>query len=45
MTKNKIWIDEICKNSRYGLRGNIIAKHQSKFQEIIILETKDYGQA
>ncbi len=45
MTKNKIWIDEICKNSRYGLRGNIIAKHQSKFQEIIILETKDYGKA
>ena len=45
MTKNKIWIDEIYKNSRYGLKGEIIAKHNSKYQEIIILDTKDYGKA
>ena len=45
MTKNKIWIDEICNNSRYGLEGNIIAKCNSKYQEIIILETEEYGKA
>ncbi len=45
MTKNKIWIDEICNNSRYGLKGDIIVKHNSKYQEIIILETEEYGKA
>jgi len=45
MTQNKIWIDEICNNSRYGLQGEIIVKHNSKYQEIIILDTKDYGMA
>jgi len=45
MKINKIWIDEIHKDSRYGLEGNVIAKHNSQYQEIIILETKDYGKA
>ena len=45
MAKNKIWIDEICNNSRYGLEGDIIFKHNSKYQEIIILETEEYGKA
>ena len=45
MKKNKIWIDEICKNSRYGMKGEIIAKHNSKYQEIIILETQNHGRA
>ena len=41
----KIWIDEIYKNTRYGLQGKIITKQKSKYQEIIILETEDYGMA
>ncbi len=45
MTKNKIWIDEICNNSRYGLEGEIIVKHNSRYQEIIILETEEHGKA
>tara|TARA_Y100001933_G_C18892169_1_gene518758 strand:+ start:140 stop:994 length:855 start_codon:yes stop_codon:yes gene_type:complete len=45
MKNNKEWIDEIWKNSRYGLCGNIIARHKSNYQEIIVLETRDYGMA
>ena len=39
------WIDEINKNSRYGLKGKIITKINSAYQEIIILETNEYGKA
>lgn len=45
MNDKQTWIDEINKNSRYGLRGEIIAKRTSDFQEIIILETEHYGKA
>ena len=45
MNKNLIWIDEINRNSRYGLRGKLIAKKISDFQEIIILETEEFGKA
>ena len=45
MIKRKIWLDEIHKESRYGLKGNILIKKRSQFQEIIILETEAYGNA
>ena len=44
--KNKaIWIDEYHKGSRFGLSGNILLKKNSKFQEILIIETDYYGKA
>ena len=45
MNENRIWIDEVCKESRYGLKGKIIVKTNSPYQEIIILETNEYGRA
>ncbi len=39
------WIDEVHNESRYGLKGKIIVKKNSAFQEIIILETNEYGKA
>ncbi len=45
MNRNQNWIDEIYKNSRYGLKGKIITKKKSNFQEIIIMETESYGKA
>ncbi len=43
MSENQTWLDEISNNSRYGLKGEIIVKKRSNYQEIIILETRDYG--
>ena len=45
MVENQIWIDEIYKDSRYGIKGKILVKKKSKFQEIIIVETEKYGNA
>ncbi len=45
MNENSIWIDEVHKESRYGLKGKIIVKKDSPYQEIIILETNNYGKA
>jgi len=45
MNNNQIWIDENHKNSRYGLKGKLLVKKKSAFQEIIIIETKEYGNA
>ena len=45
MNNDQTWLDEKHKNSRYGLLGNILVKHQSNIQEIIILETNNYGRA
>tara|TARA_Y100000589_G_scaffold221096_1_gene208697 strand:- start:1016 stop:1879 length:864 start_codon:yes stop_codon:yes gene_type:complete len=39
------WIDEIHKDSRYGLKGKILTKVNTRYQEIIILETNSYGKA
>ncbi len=45
MDNNQIWIDEIHKNSRYGLKGKILVKEKTDYQEIIIIETKEHGNA
>ena len=45
MNEKKIWLDEVHRESRYGLKGKIIFKKNSPFQEIIILETDKYGKA
>ncbi len=45
MSDKNIWVDEVHMNSRYGLRGKLIARKKSAFQEIIILETEDFGNA
>ena len=45
MNKDTIWIDEIHENSRYGLKGKILSREKSEFQEIIIIETEEYGNA
>jgi len=45
MKRQEIWIDEFYKDSRFGLRGKVLFKKTSKFQEIIILETEYYGRA
>lgn len=45
MKSKKVWIDEIHKDTRYGIQGEILVKHKSAFQEIIIIKTKNYGNA
>ncbi len=45
MNQSKVWIDEINRESRYGMQGKIVIKMNSLFQEIIILETEKYGNA
>ena len=45
MNETPEWIDEIHKESRYGLKGKLIVKKNSSFQEIIILETNEHGKA
>ena len=45
MSNNETWLDETYNNSRFGLKGNIIFRKRSKYQEIIILETENYGKA
>ena len=45
MNEKTEWIDEVHKDSRYGLKGKIITKINSPYQEIIILETNSYGKA
>ncbi len=45
MNDYQTWIDEIHNNSRYGIKGKILVKKKSNFQEIIILKTKNYGNA
>ncbi len=39
------WIDEYHKGSRFGLNGKILLKKNSKYQEILIIETDFYGKA
>ena len=45
MIKKEIWIDEIHKYTRYGIRGQLLIEKKSKFQDIKILKTKGYGNA
>jgi len=45
MNNDQIWIDENHKNSRYGLKGKLLVKKKTAFQEIIILNTIEYGNA
>jgi len=45
MDKHQIWIDENYKDSRYGLKGKLLVRKKTAFQEIIILETIEYGNA
>ncbi len=40
-----IWIDEYHKGSRFGLNGKVLLKKNSKYQEILIIETDFYGKA
>ncbi|ABM73083.1 putative spermidine synthase [Prochlorococcus marinus str. MIT 9515] len=39
------WIDEYQKGSRFGLKGKVLLKKNSKFQEILIIESDYYGKA
>ncbi|CAE20144.1 putative spermidine synthase [Prochlorococcus marinus subsp. pastoris str. CCMP1986] len=39
------WIDEYHKGSRFGLNGKVLLKKNSKYQEILIIETDFYGKA
>ena len=45
MNNDQIWIDENHKDSRYGLKGKLVVKKKTAFQEIIILKTFEYGNA
>jgi len=45
MNNDQIWIDENHKDSRYGLKGKLLVKKKTAFQEIIILKTFEYGNA
>jgi len=42
---NSVWIDEYHRNSRFGLKGKLLFKKNSNFQEIIVIETEEYGKA
>ena len=45
MNNDQIWIDENHKDSRYGLKGKLLVRKKTAFQEIIILKTLEYGNA
>ena len=45
MHNDQIWIDEIHKDSRYGLKGKLVVRKKTAYQEIIILKTFEYGNA
>tara|TARA_B100000900_G_scaffold307761_1_gene266429 strand:- start:4061 stop:4936 length:876 start_codon:yes stop_codon:yes gene_type:complete len=40
-----VWIDEYQKDSRFGLKGKLLFKKTSLFQEIIVIENEEYGKA
>ena len=41
----EIWLDEIYKDSRYGLKGKLLINKKSAFQEISIIQTTEHGNA
>ena len=45
MISNSLWIDEYHKDSRYGLKGKLLIRKNSSFQEIIVIDTAEYGKA
>ena len=45
MNNDQIWIDENHKDSRYGLKGKLVVRKKTAYQEIIILKTLEYGNA
>ena len=45
MNNDQIWIDETHKDSRYGLKGKLVVRKKTAYQEIIILKTFEYGNA
>ena len=45
MSFKQVWSDEIHQDSRYGIKGEILVNHKSKYQEIIIIKTKTNGNA
>ena len=45
MTEITTWIDEYHKGSRFGLKGKVLIKKNSKYQEIIVIENDYYGKA
>ncbi len=45
MKNMSTWIDEYHKGSRFGLKGKVLLKKNSKYQEILIIETDFYGKA
>ena len=45
MSAIKTWIDEYHKGSRCGLNGDVLIKHKSQYQEIIVIENEYYGRA
>ncbi len=45
MKDTPTWIDEYHKDSRFGLNGRVLLKKNSKYQEILIIETDIYGKA
>ena len=45
MNNDQIWIDENHKDSRYGLKGKLLVRKKTAYQEIIILKTFEYGNA
>ena len=45
MNNDQVWIDENHKDSRYGLKGKLVVRKKTAYQEIIILKTFEYGNA
>ncbi len=48
MTKSNaenIWVDEYHNNVRYGMKGKILVKAKSAYQEITIIQSYEYGMA
>jgi len=45
MTDTPTWVDEYHKSSRFGIYGKVLLKKNSKYQEIIIIESDYYGKA
>jgi len=45
MTNITTWIDEYHQGSRFGLKGDVLIKQKSQYQEIIVIENEFYGRA
>ena len=39
------YVDEYHKSSRFGLKGKVLIRKNSKYQEIIVVENDYYGKA